>query len=389
MLMLAVAASAALAQKIETVEGTRTVHNEKGGLWGKTPKVSLELVRTIGDVDAEDENVAFNQPKDVAVDAKGNIFILDSSNARIQKFGPDGKFLASIGRKGQGPGEFVMPEALDFDAAGNLVAYDSMQRRFQIISPDGKDIKTVSITEDRVYDLKCLSSGLFASKGTTYSFARFGEKEGPLTLFKIVDREGKIKASFGALVDLGEQMTTSFGNGIAFDVDPKDDLVAVFQFANRIEKYTADGKLLWRADRPLNFPTEVIKKGEMKRDGGSVMMSSPQMNAVASGAAVDDKGRIWVATLNRQLKKEEQVQTSVMAVGGPGGINSASSKVEGNTDLRTTDAYKLEVFDANGVLLGELPLKQFVDAVVYSGGFLFLIDSQRGAAIHQFKIVEK
>ncbi|MCX6569166.1 MAG: 6-bladed beta-propeller, partial [Candidatus Aminicenantes bacterium] len=107
------------AQKIETVDGVRVVHNEKGGLWGKTPKVALELVRKIGDIDTDDEHLAFNYPSDVAVDAQGNIYILDSGNTRIQKFGPDGKFLATIGRKGQGPGEFIMPEAIDFDRDGN------------------------------------------------------------------------------------------------------------------------------------------------------------------------------------------------------------------------------------------------------------------------------
>src|SRR5512142_2181724 len=90
--------AAALAQKVETVDGVRVVHNQKGGLWGKAPKVSLELVRRIGDVDTEDEHFAFNYPSDVTADKDGNIYVLDSANARVQKFGPDGKFLATIGR---------------------------------------------------------------------------------------------------------------------------------------------------------------------------------------------------------------------------------------------------------------------------------------------------
>jgi len=42
------------AQKIETVNGVRVIHNEKGGKWGANPEVKLELIRTIGGLDAEE-----------------------------------------------------------------------------------------------------------------------------------------------------------------------------------------------------------------------------------------------------------------------------------------------------------------------------------------------
>ena len=45
-----VLAAAPAAQKVETVDGVRIVHNEKGGIWGQTPKVVLELVRKIGEI---------------------------------------------------------------------------------------------------------------------------------------------------------------------------------------------------------------------------------------------------------------------------------------------------------------------------------------------------
>ena len=45
----------AYAQKIETIDGVRVVHNEKGGKWGNKPEISIKLLRTIGDIDTEDE----------------------------------------------------------------------------------------------------------------------------------------------------------------------------------------------------------------------------------------------------------------------------------------------------------------------------------------------
>ena len=85
------------------------------------------------------------------------------------------------------------------------------------------------------------------------------------------------------------------------------------------------------------------------------MMAAPEMNTCSKGIAVDAKGRAWVVTMARQLRKEEEVQTSMMMTDVAGGGTSASVKTEGNTDLRTTDAFKLEIFYPDGVLLGEHP----------------------------------
>jgi sugar lactone lactonase YvrE len=386
------------AQKVETVGGVKLVHNEKGGQWGKKPKVALELVRKIGDVDAMDETVAFNQPGDVAVDAKGNLYILDSANCRVQKFGPDGKFLATFGRKGQGPGEFVLPDSINFDKAGNLVVFDPYQRRIQHILAEGKDAKMVSVSDQQLNKMRFLRGGGFAAKGRTFlpSLPMPGEKAQPASpkLIKIVDEGGKLIREFGDLVDLGDPMTSGFGSEITFDVNDRDEIIAAYRYQNRVEKFAPEGKILWRADRPLNYAVEVKVKGEMKTSGAggggvSVSMKAPQMNSCTTGVAIDPKGRAWVVTYNRQLKKEEQVQTQMMmSMGGAGG-QTVSSKVCGDTDLRTTDALKLEIFDPEGVFLGEVPLTHFVDIVRFQGNFLFMIDRDRGATVYQYKVIEK
>lgn len=63
-------------------------------------------------------------------------------------------------------------------------------------------------------------------------------------------------------------------------------------------------------------------------------------------------------------------------------------KPSGNTDLRETDAYKLEVFDPDGLKLGEIPLQQFVDGIFIFGDRLFLLDRMRGASVQEFRNIE-
>ena len=70
-------------------------------------------------------------------------------------------------------------------------------------------------------------------------------------------------------------------------------------------------------------------------------------------------------------------------------MSNVSVKTEGNTDVRTTDAFRLEIFDPDGVLLGEIPLAHFADVIRVYGDQLFLIDRERGVTVYQYRIVEK
>ena len=384
-------------QKVETVEGVRVVHNPAAGKWGKTPQVTLQPVRTIGDVDTEDENFAFNQPSDLAVDAQGRLCVLDSGNHRVQVFSPDGKYIKTIGRQGQGPGEFFMPNSIDLDRNGNLYVSESNAARIQAISPDGKIAKTVKLTEGGVGDTHVLNSGefLMGGRGGGMRMMRLdlggpAEKGAVPPLVKIFDPDGKQVREFGKGADFGDFLVNNMANETVTVVDAADAVYLVFPFQNRLEKYSYDGRLLWKADRELPYSMEIKSRGEMKREGQgggtlNVSVRMPDLTRCATGSAVDGRGRLWVVTMARQLKENEKVRTSMM-MSNTGGVVSGSQKTEGAVDLRKTDAYKLEVFDAEGVLLGSIPVSIFVDAIFIEGDRLFLIDRVRGVAIHEFKI---
>jgi hypothetical protein len=134
------------AQKIETVNGVRVVHNEKGGKWGANLEVNLELVRTIGGLDAE-ENLSFNNPNDIVRDSAGNLYIMDSGNKRIQKLDPERKFIRTIGRKGQGPGEIQGARSMDI-------------YKLEILSPDGVFLGEIPITH-HAHGIRIFGDNLF------------------------------------------------------------------------------------------------------------------------------------------------------------------------------------------------------------------------------------
>jgi uncharacterized protein (TIGR03663 family) len=120
-----------------TAEGEKALGSEDGvfyvrkGLSGEEvkPPATLPVALTFGKKGSGPGELS--EPKGVAVDSRGNIFVADTMNNRIQKFGPDGAFLAQVGRKGGDDGEFNEPWGLAVDADNNLCVADLWNHRIQ------------------------------------------------------------------------------------------------------------------------------------------------------------------------------------------------------------------------------------------------------------------
>jgi DNA-binding beta-propeller fold protein YncE len=80
---------------------------------------------------------AFFFPRGVAVDFVGNIYVADEGNHRIQKFDARGSFLTKWGREGGGPGQFKSPWGIACDALGNVYVVDSGNHRIQKFDSNG------------------------------------------------------------------------------------------------------------------------------------------------------------------------------------------------------------------------------------------------------------
>jgi DNA-binding beta-propeller fold protein YncE len=92
-------------------------------------------------VEGEDQT-HFNKPTDIAFAADGNFFVSDGyGNSRVVKFDKDGKFLLAWGKKGTGEGEFNTPHAVRFDSKGNLYVGDRENDRVQVFDQNGKFIR--------------------------------------------------------------------------------------------------------------------------------------------------------------------------------------------------------------------------------------------------------
>jgi hypothetical protein len=96
-------------------------------------------------VDTEAEDLAGLGIKgidELDVDLEGNIYL--STGEQIFKFDKTGKYTHTIGRRGQGPGEYQSAFGLRITDSGQLSFYDGENAKFLFFNPDGtlkKEIK--------------------------------------------------------------------------------------------------------------------------------------------------------------------------------------------------------------------------------------------------------
>jgi hypothetical protein len=101
---------------------------------GKATVTPQELWRAGGD----DEEIIFGVVTDVAVDAQGNLYALDSQLSQVSVFDREGGFVRTIGREGEGPGEFRRASELFVTADGKIAVGQMMPGKIVLLTPDGK-----------------------------------------------------------------------------------------------------------------------------------------------------------------------------------------------------------------------------------------------------------
>ncbi len=80
----------------------------------------------------------FMEPRGLAADARGNLYVADTKNSRIQVFDGNGQFVREFGSKGSGDGQFNEPCGVAVDPQGEIWVADTWNQRIVHFGPDGK-----------------------------------------------------------------------------------------------------------------------------------------------------------------------------------------------------------------------------------------------------------
>ncbi len=114
-----------------------TAHTKSNEHTVKILNMNGELVGKIGK-DKGEAPGQFLFPTYLALDAKGNVYVTDTLNSRVQVFDADGKYLKTFGERGNAWGMFDKPKGVALDSFGNVYVADSGWSNVQIFNQKGQ-----------------------------------------------------------------------------------------------------------------------------------------------------------------------------------------------------------------------------------------------------------
>ncbi len=154
--------------------------------WERPPELKVGLL------DGDDAYV-FGEIRDVVALPSGGFAVVDGFSYELRWFDDRGQWVATAGRKGQGPGEFGEPHVAEVDEAGRVWVIDRRNMRLSAFRPAGEQLEFVAETrlswpvhypKDLCWTQEGLILHAVASEG----------------VFHVVDESG-VRRSFGNAVE--------------------------------------------------------------------------------------------------------------------------------------------------------------------------------------------
>ena len=207
----------------------------------------------------------FDNPRGIAIDGAGNIFVADTGNRRIEKFSPSGVFITSVGTRGKDHSQFGEPNGLAVDRFGNIYVAEVSNHRVQKLGPDGT---LVAEWAPGFYGPRRIAIGPDESI--------YVVDQGRTRIVKF-NPDGQVLATWGS----GGSSDGQFADHTSVAVDPTTNKVYVADPINRrIQVFDSTGRFLtkWPVPewgQPVGFEDVAIDF-----DTGRLYASSAHMNTI-------------------------------------------------------------------------------------------------------------
>jgi hypothetical protein len=343
---------------VEEKDGVQILNNPGSPFYGN---LELELEQDLSIGNEEDDQYFFYRAYNLDADSAGNIYVMDAGNSRIQKFDRNGEYVQTIGKKGQGPGEFDSMYGFYIDQEGQI--YVSSGTKIQKFSADGAFEKGIPLS-NRIYNF-WVSPDDFIYGVTTTS-----RENGRIRQLVKVDMEGKELEEIAHYAEVkavnregegGQRMAFvlmhNYNHELSISPFTYTSFIYGYSADYRISRLNAQGEpdLIINKEEPHHSISsrekdEIVKgirnhlaQRDQKWPEDVIMEACqfPDHRPFFSGITADDHGRIYVHR-GKSVLDEDEIQT-------------------------------FDIFSADGVYLYRTEL-DFVPQVV-KNGFLYRIKS--------------
>jgi hypothetical protein len=331
-------------------------------------KVQLELIQTWGN--DEDDQMIFKIPTDLKVNSAGNFYVMDSGQTFIKAYNDNGQFLHQVGRRGEGPGEYIRLQGVFLDLADNVHVTEFGRKYEAVYDKQGKYLGR-NLLKRSTKEIFFLKSGNRVSLESSYS----GEMS-----FYIVKRDKNQKL----LNKIMEVRFTREG-GSTWDqllccVDNQEKIYGFLKATPIIRKFSSDGKMLIDISYATPFETyHKIIKGD---NPSKLHLKLKKSIMIVHGVATDSSARLYVVVKNRKMSKEMKKIYSVLSGG-----SSGSRKAYKITQVYDANGlFRLLVFNQNGELIASKNLNIFCDSIAIYKNHLYALDTYYSTKIYKYKI---
>lgn len=99
------------------------------------------------------------RPRGLTMDGQGNLYVADTGSNRIVKITPSGQQLAQFGSQGPGPGQVNQPTDVAVDANGRMYVVDTYNQRVQVLDPAGRYVREWPIGGANTFDSPHIQPG--------------------------------------------------------------------------------------------------------------------------------------------------------------------------------------------------------------------------------------
>jgi len=310
----------------EVIDGIEYVHNVSVPLHPNAT-LSIEEELSIGGEDAEG-NILLYEAGDVIVDDAENIYIVDRRDFNIKVFTPEGNFIRSIGKQGEGPGEFQTIGYVAFVPDGRLLVMDFRARRTSLFDKAGNFISGHPWT-------KSFSQPVLATDSSYFVQSRVVEEgSDPLSERRLVideiDFEGNEIRSFGdyKLPELWTLTQENMMFGMSVPHSPQSifagDMTNQYLYHCLNDTYLIDvldtsGNIFRKIELPYDplpytsqdkeeFLPRFRERGDENQMKLFEGMDFPSVKNVMARLMTDDEGNLWVET--HEIREDGDTETT-------------------------------------------------------------------------------